>query len=53
MYYNNTALAHGKASECIGCKQCKKACPQHLPITTHLKTVAEKFETGISFPTKK
>ncbi|MDE6282151.1 MAG: aldo/keto reductase, partial [Oscillospiraceae bacterium] len=53
VYYNNTALTHGKASECIGCKQCEKACPQHLSITEHLKAVAEKFETGSSFPTRK
>ena len=53
VYYNNTALTHGKASECIGCKQCEKACPQHLPITDHLKAVAAKFEAGNSFPTRK
>lgn len=53
VYYNNTALTHGRASECIGCRQCEKACPQHLPITEHLKAVAEKFEAGSSFPTRK
>lgn len=53
VYYNNTALTHGKASDCIGCRQCEQACPQHLPITEHLKAVAEKFEQGGGFPTRR
>ena len=53
VYYNNTALTHGKASDCINCRQCERACPQHLPITDHLKAVAGKFEAGTSFPTRK
>lgn len=53
VYYNNVSLTHGKASECIGGKQCEKACPQHLPIIEHLKTVAEKFEAGAGFPTRR
>lgn len=53
VYYNNIAINHGKASECIGCKQCEKACPQHLPITTHLKDVEEKFEKNSIIPTRK
>lgn len=52
-YYNNISLRHGKAGDCIGCRQCEKACPQHLPITDYLKDVAEKFETGSMFPTRK
>lgn len=44
MYYENTAATHGKASDCIGCKQCEKSCPQHLPIVEHLKTIAAHFE---------
>jgi len=33
-----------RASDCIGCHGCEKACPQHLPITEHLKTAAELLE---------
>jgi predicted aldo/keto reductase-like oxidoreductase len=53
VYYNNIAINHGKASECIGCKQCERACPQHLPIVTHLQDVVEKFEKNSIIPTRK
>ena len=33
-----------KASDCIGCGKCEKACPQHLPIRQLLKQVAETME---------
>ncbi len=34
----------GNASDCISCKQCERACPQHLPITDNLKKAVSMFE---------
>ncbi|MDE7454387.1 MAG: aldo/keto reductase [Clostridia bacterium] len=44
-YYNQVHTKYGgKASECIGCGKCEKACPQHLSIRNLLKDVAKEFE---------
>lgn len=44
-YYNVVHTAPGrKASDCIGCGVCEKACPQHLQIRDLLADVADEFE---------
>lgn len=44
-YYNQVhTKAGGKASDCIKCGTCEKACPQHLHIRDLLVSVAEEFE---------
>ncbi len=42
--YARAVAEGGKASACIACRQCEGACPQHLPITDHLKQAAAMFE---------
>ncbi len=32
-----------RASDCIGCRQCEKVCPQHLDVTGYLKRCADMF----------
>ena len=34
----------GKASDCIACGQCVRACPQQIPVTDWLKDCTEQFE---------
>ncbi len=42
--YGAAAPEGRRASDCIGCKRCEKACPQHLPITDYLAQGAKMFE---------
>ena len=44
LYYANLAQDFGRASDCIGCKQCEEHCPQHLDIVQQLKSVAKVFD---------
>ena len=44
-YYNQVhTKCGGKASDCVKCGKCEKACPQHLPIRDLLADVAHEFE---------
>lgn len=44
-YYNEVHTKQGgKASDCIKCGKCEKACPQHLHIRDMLVDVAKEFE---------
>ena len=42
--YFNVATEGHRASDCVGCRQCEGACPQHLPITDNLKEAVRMFE---------
>lgn len=43
-YYGNYVGKHGRASDCISCRQCENHCPQHLYIVDSLKEVAKTFD---------
>lgn len=38
------AVGGGKASDCVACRQCEQACPQHLPVTDWLDRVKKLYE---------
>lgn len=42
--YDRKVENHGKASECVGCKQCEEHCPQHIEITKWLEEIGKTFE---------
>ncbi len=41
MYHDRMVYERGKASDCIGCRQCERNCPQHISIPENLKKIAE------------
>ncbi|MGD9503977.1 MAG: aldo/keto reductase [Syntrophobacteraceae bacterium] len=52
VYYLNLASTHGKASDCIACRACEEACPQHLEISELMKDVSKTFDNGPGLPTR-
>ncbi|MCH3907279.1 MAG: aldo/keto reductase [Sphaerochaeta sp.] len=42
--FRNNVKEEERPSACIRCRQCERACPQHLPITTALADAAKAFE---------
>ena len=43
-YHEVYTKNNGKASDCIECGKCEKICPQHLPIRSLLKEVANVYD---------
>lgn len=43
--YQKVAEEGHRASDCVGCKQCEGACPQHLSITEYLNQCAGMLES--------
>ena len=43
-FYSVLTERSGRASDCIGCGQCERVCPQHLPIIALLKEAAEMLD---------
>ncbi len=41
---DTVSLMHGRAQDCMECRQCECHCPQHIEITRHLREVSEKFD---------
>ncbi|MCR4788654.1 MAG: aldo/keto reductase [Lachnospiraceae bacterium] len=39
-FYSGLIKRYGKASDCVGCGQCERVCPQHLPIIDLMKEAA-------------
>ena len=42
--YSELVKSTGKASDCIACGQCERACPQQIDVITRLKDCAVQFE---------
>ena len=44
--YRNATVPGARASDCIACKQCERACPQHIDITAQLTKCADMLEAS-------
>ena len=41
--YEQLALGHGKASDCLACRSCEEHCPQRIEISEFMKRAAEQL----------
>lgn len=46
-YYLQLLATRGKPTDCINCKKCEKACPQHIHIPEHLQEVSDGFAANM------
>jgi hypothetical protein len=46
-FYAGLTGRSGKASDCIGCGQCERVCPQHLPIIKIMKEASEILDQTV------
>jgi len=50
LYYQSLVENHGRAKDCIDCRQCESACPQHLDIPAYLKDVSDLYDNAPPMP---
>ncbi|UQZ90575.1 Fe-S oxidoreductase [Deltaproteobacteria bacterium Smac51] len=43
-HYKLEVMTNGKASDCIGCGNCERVCPQHINIIKNMELIAQDLE---------
>ena len=42
--YDRLARDHGRAGDCVNCRNCERGCPQKLPVTRYLAEASAVFD---------